>query len=188
MGGRESLTGEDSYDISILRPVVSLHYELMGSCYQGETVVVVERFGDVLPKGVASTTRRDSPSAPVIWVRPEQVAHWSLVGYFLNTVEGADVVQRVNARREPTVQTKDLVVDQGGEGKVVEEVGEVFPDISVAIFSKALVVEAVYLCNLTRLVIAAQDGDALRISDLERDEKSHSLHREVASIDIITLL
>ena len=39
----------------------------------------------------------------------------------------------------------DLVVDQGCERKVVEEVCEVLPHIGVSVLTQALVVEAVHL-------------------------------------------
>ena len=60
------------------------------------------------------------------------------------------------------METEDLAVDKGGQGKVVEEVGEVpvgrcqrlslgyiwldsLPNIGIAILSQALVIEAVHL-------------------------------------------
>jgi hypothetical protein len=64
------------------------------------------------------------------------------------------------------VETEDLVVDKGGEGEVVKKIGEVFPHISIAVFSKALVVESVDLGDLTGFVVSAEDGDALRVADL----------------------
>lgn len=69
--------------------------------------------------------------------------------HLLYPIQSPDVVERVNARRQPTVQTENLVVDQSGERKVIEEVGEVFPDVRIAILAQALVVEAVNLGNLS---------------------------------------
>lgn len=46
------------------------------------------------------------------------------------------------------MKAEDLVVDEGREWKVVEEVGEVLPNIRISIFSKAFVVEAIDLRNL----------------------------------------
>jgi len=46
------------------------HDELMCSRDEGEAVVVVERLGDVLPKGVARSSRRDAPPAAVVRVGP----------------------------------------------------------------------------------------------------------------------
>lgn len=128
---------------------------------------MVESLGNVLAECVAGTTGRYTPTAPVIWVRPQQIAHGSFVRNFLNSVESPNVVEGIDAGRKTAVEAKDLVVDEGREGEVVEKVGEVLPDVGVAIFAKALVVEAVDLGDLARLVVAAKDGDPLRISDLE---------------------
>ena len=55
-----------------------LHDQLMGSRYQCQAVAVVEGLRDVLPKGVARTTRRDAPASPVIRVRPQKITHRTL--------------------------------------------------------------------------------------------------------------
>lgn len=73
------------------------------------------------------------------------------------------------------METEDLIVDQSSKREVVEQVREVFPDVGVAVFAEAFIVEAVHLCNLTRLVISSKDGDTLGIPNLQRYQKSHSL-------------
>lgn len=103
----------------------------------------------------------------------------------LDAVQGSDVVQRVDAGRETAVETEDLVVDEGGEGEVVEEVGEVLPDVGVAVLSEALVVEAVDLGDLAGLVVTAEDGDAGGVSDLESDEECDGLDGVVSTINIV---
>ena len=65
-----------------------------------------------------------------------------------------------------------LVVYQGGEGQVVEQVGEVLPHVGVAVLPQALVVEAVHLRDLTRLVVPSQDGDSLTVPYLGKREQS----------------
>lgn len=108
------------------------------------------------------------------------------MGNLLNAVKSSDVIESIDTGGETTVETEDLVVDEGGEGKVVEEVGEVLPNIGVAVLAETLVVEAIYLRNLTRLVVTTEDSDAGGVSDLEGDKKSDGLDRVVATIDIIT--
>lgn len=83
------------------------------------------------------------------------------------------------------MKAEDLVVDEGGKGEVVEKVGEVLPHIGVAILPQAFIVETVNLGDLARLVIAAEDGDALRITDLEGHKQGDGLNRVVTSVDII---
>jgi len=121
----------------------------MSTRHQGQAVVVVERLRDVLTECVTRTTGGYSPTAPVIGVRPKKVAHGPFVGNFLDAIKRSDVVKCIDAGRETAVQAEDLVVDQGSEREVVEEVCEVFPDVGVAVFAEALVVEAVDLGDLS---------------------------------------
>lgn len=83
------------------------------------------------------------------------------------------------------MQTEDLVLDESGEGEEVEEVGEVLPDVGVAVLAETLVVEAVDLRDLARLVVAAEDGDALGVADLEGDEQGDCLDGVVATVDVV---
>lgn len=179
-------TREDGHHVAVLRPVVTLHDQLMCARDQVQAVVVVERLGNVLAKSVTSTSGGNSPSAPVVGVRPEQIAHGTLVGHLLYPVQSANVVKSVNAGGETAVETEDLAVDEGGKGKVVEKVGEVLPDVGVAVFAQALVVEAVDLGDLARFVVAAQDGNALRVANLQGNKEGHSLDGKVATVDIVT--
>ena len=79
----------------------------------------------------------------------------------------------------------DLVLDESCEGEVIEQVGEVPPDIGVSVFSKTLVVKAIYLRNLSRFVVSAEDCDAVPVAKLESDEQSHGFDRIIAAIDIV---
>lgn len=66
---------ENGNDVPIVRPIVTLHDQLMCSCDQLQSVVVVECFGDVLAERVTGTTRRNSPASSFVRVRPKKVAH-----------------------------------------------------------------------------------------------------------------
>lgn len=158
----------------------------MGSCNKGQTIVMVEGFRDILAERIARTTRGDSPTTSVIWIGPEEITHGPFVWHLLYTIKGADVIEGIDARRKTTMQAEDLIVDQCSKGKVIEQIGEIFPDVGVAILSKTFIIETIYLGDLTGFVVASEDGDALGISDLEGNKQRHGLHREVASIDIIT--
>ena len=104
---------------------------------------------------------------------------------FLYSVESTDIVECVDARGETSVEAEDLVLDQGCEGKEVEEVGEVLPDVGIAVLAQAFVVEAVNLGDLARLVVAAEDGNALWVSDLESYEEGDGLDGKVTTIDVV---
>lgn len=60
-----------------------------------------------------------------------------------------------------------LCVYEGCKRKVVKEVGEIFPNICISIFSQALVIKAVNLCDLSAFMISTEDGDSLSISNLD---------------------
>ena len=74
------------------------------------------------------------------------------------------------------MQTEDLVVDERGERKIVEKVGEVFPHVGIAVFAQALVVEAVHLGDLAGFVVSTEDGNTLRVADLQADQEGHRLN------------
>jgi hypothetical protein len=105
--------------------------------------------------------------------------------HFLNAVEASDVVKCVNARGETSVEAEDLVIDEGSKREVVEQVCEELPDVGIAIFAQALVVEAVHLCDLSRFMVTAQDGDSGRISNFEGNEKCDGFDGVVASINVV---
>jgi hypothetical protein len=107
------------------------------------------------------------------------------MGDLLDTIKRSDVVESVDRRTQSTVQTEDLVFNESSEGEVVEEVGEVFPHVCIAVFAKALVVEAVDLGDLARLVVTTEDGHTVAVTELERDEEGHCLDRVVATVNIV---
>jgi hypothetical protein len=105
----------------------------------------------------------------------------------LYTIQCSDVIKGIDAGRETSVQAEDLVIDQGGEGEVVEEIGEVLPYIRIAVFSETFIVEPIDLCDLTGFMVATEDGDALGISDFQGYEEGDGLNGVVPSINIIAL-
>ena len=79
-----------------------------------------------------------------------------------------------------------LVFDEGGERKVIKEVGEVSPNVGVAVFSQALVIEAVHLRDLPRFVVAAEDCYAVAVAQLHGDKEGDSLDGVVPAVDVVT--
>jgi len=178
--------GEDGDHVPVVRPVVPLHHQLVSSGHQGQTIAVVECLGDVLTKCVSSSSGRDSPATSVIRVRPEQVAHGTLVRNLLESVQGADVVQSVDAGRQSSMETEDLTVHQGSQRKIVKQIGEIFPNIGIAILPQTLVIKSIDLGDLSALMITTEDGDAAAKPHLESDEESDSLNTVVSSINIVS--
>ena len=98
-----------------------------------------------LTEGVSRPPGRYSPPSPIIRVGPEQIAHGPLVGNLLEPVQGSDVVQGVDAGRESAMKTEDLTIHESCERKVVKQVGEVFPDVGIAVLPQAFIIEPVHL-------------------------------------------
>eukprot|EP01136_Pigoraptor_vietnamica_P039277 Opistho-1_new@9865 len=176
---------EDRHDIPVVAPVVTLHDKLVGARHECKAVIVVERLRNVLAERVAGAARRNAPAAPVVGIGPEKVAHGTLVGDLLDAIKRPNVVERVDGRREAAVEAEDLVLHKRREGEEVKEVRKILPHVRVAVLAEALVVKAVHLRNLSALVVAAKDRDALAEADLKRNEERHRLHRVVATVDII---
>ena len=77
-------------------------------------------------------------------------------------VNGPDI------RGQAAVHAKDLAVDDGGEIQTVKHLRAVLPWVRVAVLPDALVVETVHLCDLPRLVVAAEERDVCRVSGCVR--------------------
>lgn len=150
-----------------------------------QTISMVELFTDVLTEGVACATRRNTPAAAVIRVRPEQIADRSLMRHFLNAIKLSNLVKSVDRWRQTTVKTENLILNNSGQGQVIEKLSEDFPHVSITIFTEALIVETVYLCDLARFVVTAENGDTVLEADLEGDEQGNSLNRVVSTIDVV---
>ena len=71
------------------------------------------------------------------------------------------------------------------QGQEVKDLRTIPPRVGVPILALTLVVEAVDLRDLPRLVVAAEDGDAVTVPDLERDEQRRRLDRVVAAVDVV---
>lgn len=57
-----------------------------------------------------------------------------------------------------------LSIDDGGEGKEIEDLAAGLPYRSVAVFGLTFLVETVDLGDLSRLVVSADESDAVRES------------------------
>jgi hypothetical protein len=150
---------------------VPLITELMcaENVYHG--VDLEELLDDLCAKGVAGSSRTQRELVAVgVRVTPNQVGHGTFVWNLSKPVDDLDLIDAMNAGRQTTVDAENLVVNDAGKGEVVEHVGEVVPDSSVAVLAAALCVKAVGLGDSSRLVIAADEVDAVRIAEFETDQ------------------
>lgn len=64
------------------------------------------------------------------------------------------------------MEAEDLIFDDGSQGQVVKQLSELLPDICVAVFTQAFIIETIYLCDLSRLVVASENSDSILEANL----------------------
>jgi len=164
-------------------PLIALHDELMRPADQIDPVRLVEVRDHIAAEQVTRAARTHAPADDLLRIGPEQVAHGALVRHLLLAVDGADLVQSGDRRRQAAVHAEDLAVDDGRQTDVVEDFGAVLPDRDGAVLAQALVVEAVDLRDLARFVVAADERDAVRVADFEREEEKERFDAVEAAVD-----
>ena len=158
----------------------------MRSANQVNFVLSVELFNYVPTKQVAGTSGADGPTNCIVRIRPHKVTHSAIVRHFLLAVDGANLVKRVDRWAKATMHAEDLVVDDGRQSQVVEYVCAVAPHVDTAELAQAFVIEAVHLCDLAGLVVAANQSNALWITHLQSNQKQEGLDGVAATVDEIT--
>lgn len=76
------------------------------------------------------------------------------------------------------MDAEDLIIDHHAKCKVVEHVGEVVPDISVAVLAGTLGIESIGLGYAAGLVVAADKVNSVGVAKLKTDEERDRLHAE----------
>lgn len=170
----------------VVQDLVALLAELVGAEDVGHPVDVEELLDDLRAERVACPAGREGELVALrVRVAPDQVRHGALVGDLAEAVDDLDLVDAVDARAQPAVHAEDLVVDDDGEGEEVEHVGEVVPDVGVAVLAVALGVEAVGLRHPAGLVVAPDQVHARRVAQFEADEEGDGFDGEEAAIYIV---
>lgn len=84
------------------------------------------------------------------------------------------------------MKAENLVLDQGGKREIVEEVGEVLPDVRISVFTKAFVVKSVDLCDLSRFVVSTKNCNTLRVTNFQSNKECDGFNRVVSTVNIVT--
>lgn len=147
---------------------VAILAELVGAVDACHIVFLEEAEADVLAEDVAGAAGGDAEAGFVaVGVAPHQIRKGTLMRNLLHPLYLLDVVYVVQGGRESTVHAEYLVVDDGGYWEVVEHVRKQLPHPRIAILALALSIEAIYLSNLPRLVVSADQADAVGVAELE---------------------
>lgn len=78
---------------------------------------------------IACSTSRNRPALDHFGIRPQQVTHSALLRDFSKSVDLLQIVDLLDIGRQSTVHAEDLIIHNGSNGKVVEDIGERSPNI-----------------------------------------------------------
>lgn len=73
------------------------------------------------------------------------------MGDLLDSVKLSDLVQGVNTGGETSVKAEDLAFHHCSEGEVVEELGELLPDVGISVLPQTLIVEPITRAMVIRM-------------------------------------
>lgn len=80
---------------------------------------------------------------------------------------------------------ENLLVDDSGDRKAVEAIGEGLPKLDV-VATLALVVEAIDSVDRGALVVTSEDEEVFGVLDLVGKEQANGLKRLLTSVDVVT--
>jgi hypothetical protein len=69
------------------------------------------------------------------------------------------------------MHAENASVDYGAQCEIIKDLAAPPPDVGARVLALTLVIEAVYLRDLTRFVVAADQGNALWVADFECEEE-----------------
>lgn len=198
--------GPHGDELVVEHPLVALHHQLMRSAHHIEVVVRVKLpvtvtrsthlAHHVASEEVATSSGAHSPARGVLLrIGPQQVTEPTLQRNLLNTVNCTDLVmistsqeyfiQSRDGRRETAVHTEDATVHKGADGKKIEHVDTLLPDVGSAVLPHALVIKTIHLGDLPALVVSTKKRNAVWVEDLQRKQEQKRFDAVVASVDII---
>jgi hypothetical protein len=90
---------------------------------------------------------------------------------FHSSVNKSDLVDCLDFRGESSMDAEDLAFNDGTDAEVVENFSAVLPRVSVSVLSNSFVIEAVYGCDLSGLVVTSKKSDVSWVLELEAEEE-----------------
>jgi len=79
-----------------------------------------------------------------------------------------------------------LIGNNSSQRKIIEKLSEILPDIGIAVFSVALIVETIDLSDLSAFMVSSEKSDSVLISNFQSQEKSDGFNTMVTSVNVIT--
>uniref|UniRef100_A0A182J1E9 Uncharacterized protein n=1 Tax=Anopheles atroparvus TaxID=41427 RepID=A0A182J1E9_ANOAO len=117
-------------------------------------------------------------------VRPEQITHGAERRRLLEPVQLPDVVQLLDLGRQAAVNTEELLIHERRQRQAVERVHARVVH-ALRVLNLTLLLKRKVFCQVTTLVVAAQQKQGRRVAELERPQVEDALYAEVAAIDVV---
>lgn len=187
----------DCANLAVEEVLVAVHGDLMRAAHELESVDLVELLRHISAEDPASAAEVALEATPYaletriplnirLRVGPEEISIQSLVRHLLEAVDAVDVIDGADEGRKPSVDAHDLVVNERGDAHAVEHIHQVLPSVGVSVLLHALIVETVHLRDLSSLVVASQEGDAIRVTGLQSEEQLDGFYTEVAAVHVVS--
>jgi hypothetical protein len=158
----------------------------MAAANKVEIESVEESEQGLSPKNVTRTAIILVPLFHIgIGVGPEHVAEKTVFWDLCRASEVPKLVEIEQVRRDAAMDTKDLIIDDGGDWEPVENVGEYLPDATVVV-ADALVVEAEFPIYVGAFVVPSEQKEVFWVLNLVCEEKAHCIDALPSSIHVIS--
>ena len=158
----------------------------MSSAYQINFIFSIEFFNNVATKQISCTSWTHTPASWIIWVTPHQIAHGAIMWYFLFSINWSDVIKGADWWTQPTMYTKNLVIYNSRQSKIIENWCAISPYIYRSIFSEALIIKTIHLGNLSTFVISSNQCYSFRISYFKSQQQQKCFDWVISTINEIT--
>ena len=160
-------SGEDGDQLPPREKLVAILYDLVSSADQVQTRSRKELRDNILAERKTDSPVALTPTANVrLRVRPQQITQEASIRNVSRSWDFTQLLQTLQLRRQPRVDTQDLVLDDRAEGQAVEHLVERFPDTRV-VSPFAFIIEPVDTVDWRCLVIATQQKEVFGILDFE---------------------
>ena len=164
--------------------LATFHNQLVRPCNERQSIYFVKFVCHALAKQPPRPSWGHLPrNTDVFRIAPHQIAKSPFVRDFLIAVNRSHLIQRPDIWGESPVYAQHLFVNEGGQTKAIETLDAMPPRGCVAVLAQTFIIKAVYLSDLSTLVIAAQQRHVARILEFEAQQQCQSFDAVVTPID-----
>lgn len=105
---------------------------------------------------------------------------------FHSSVNQSHLIDGLDLWGQASMDAEDLAFNNGADTEVIEDLGTIFPGVSITVLANGLVVKAVDCSDLSGFVVASQQSNMSRVLELQAQEQLEGLHRVETSVHKVT--